>query len=138
MKIKVVKSMMLHASSDILASLEESCFQTRKCYLQHEYWSIMTLKIWSISAKHWSKNLRTLLLNKTKSTKRTERKAESNNNILLDKLWVFVFFCVAFYHNDAKFVAFSLICLESLRYIQFFDCFVWQFDVSAKVQNSLR
>ena len=30
MKIKVVKNMMLHASSDILASLRESCFQTRK------------------------------------------------------------------------------------------------------------
>ena len=30
-KIKVVKNMILHASSDILASLRKSCFQTRKC-----------------------------------------------------------------------------------------------------------
>ena len=37
-----------------------------------------------------------------------ERKAESNNNILFNKLLVFVF------------VAFSLICLESLGYIYFF------------------
>ena len=38
MKIKVVKNMMLHASSDILASLRESCFQTRKwCYFWYEH-----------------------------------------------------------------------------------------------------
>ena len=49
---KVVKIMMLHASSDILAWLGESRFQTRKCHFRHEHWSLMMLKIWSISAKY--------------------------------------------------------------------------------------
>ena len=53
MKIKVVKNMILHASSDILASLGESLFQIRKYYFRHEHWSLVTLKIWSISAKYW-------------------------------------------------------------------------------------
>ena len=37
MKIKVVKNMILHASSDILASLGESLFQIRKYYFRHEH-----------------------------------------------------------------------------------------------------
>ena len=37
MKMKVVKNMMLHASSDILASLRESRFQTGTFYFRHEH-----------------------------------------------------------------------------------------------------
>ena len=53
MKIKIVKNMILPASNDILASLGERLFQIRKYYFRHEPWSIVTLKIWSISAKYW-------------------------------------------------------------------------------------
>ena len=53
MKIKVVKNMILPASNDILASRGERLFQIRKYYFRHEPGSIVTLKIWSISAKYW-------------------------------------------------------------------------------------
>ena len=40
-----------------------------------------------------SKNLRTLLLIRWKAGNLAERKAESNSNILFNKIWVFVFLC---------------------------------------------
>ena len=59
-KIKVVKNMIQHASSDILTSLGESQFQTRKCYFWHDIENPQSTA---------SKNLRILPLNKAKSTK---------------------------------------------------------------------
>ena len=45
-KIKVNKNTMLDASSDILALLGESHFETRKwCCFWHEHWSLVMLKI---------------------------------------------------------------------------------------------
>ena len=43
-----------------------------------------------------------------------ERRAEIDSNILFYNPWVFDYFCVASCNNNATFVWFSLICLESL------------------------
>ena len=52
-EIKFIKNIVLCASSDILLSLGESRFQTRKWhYLRQEHWALVTLKIWNISAKY--------------------------------------------------------------------------------------
>ena len=70
MKTKVAKNMILHASSDILASLAESCFPTRNViYFQHEHWSLVTMKIWSISATSWVQEAENSAVDKVKSTK---------------------------------------------------------------------
>ena len=63
MKIKVAKNMILHASSDILASLGESCFPTRNViYFQHEHWSLWRWKSGVFQQLRGSKKLITLLL----------------------------------------------------------------------------
>ena len=83
-----VKNMVLCASSDILLSLGESCFQTRKWhYLRHEHWGLGTLKIWNIPVKYWTEKNPGVEYGKEIAKRNKHRKAESNSNILFNKLY---------------------------------------------------
>ena len=80
--------MILHASSDILASLGESRFQTRKCYFWHDVENLKYFCAKVLGPRTWE--LCCWTRQKARNTIK-ERKAETNNNILFNKLTVFVF-----------------------------------------------
>ena len=91
-------------------------FSNQKTRLYTHEWSLVTFKICGVLC---SRNEKTLPLRKVAgSTSRSEqREGQRENKILFNNL-SFQYFCVASCNNNAIFVGFSLICLESLGFLK--------------------
>ena len=96
-KNKVVKNIMLYGNGDILVALGESCFQTRKVhYWWHKHWSLVVLKIWSISAKFWVQELKKSPNEQGKGSTKRSNQREKHKMIIFCSVNFELFFLCCF------------------------------------------
>lgn len=93
-KSKITVNTVLYASSDILLQLGERRFQVkRRYYLQYKQWSLVMLKMWSISLEYQVQKLKSLCLWERWKTSRCSKDRETQIVFCSRNLISQIFFC---------------------------------------------